>query len=62
MKYISFNSLVSLNKNDAKTGLSKSFKEGSLIDVADFAIYFNILTTKEGIAQYGDDFFIDSIA
>ena len=35
MKYISFNSLVSLNKNDAKTGLSKSFKEGSLIDVAD---------------------------
>lgn len=53
--YKQFSSLVSRNKKDANTGLSESFKEGSLIDkqVADFAIYFNILTTKEGIAQNG---------
>lgn len=49
---ISFNSLVSRNKKDANTGLWESFKEGSLIDVADFAISFNIPTTKEGIARH----------
>lgn len=55
MTHISFNSLVSINKQDPNTGLSESFKERSLIDkqVADFAIYFNLLTTKAGTAQHG---------
>ena len=32
MTHISFNSLVSINKQDPNTGLSESFKERSVID------------------------------